>query len=1561
MPKRNPTRATADCNLPIPPSVIDALCAALSDSALPDEADADDHAAWAEAAAFMADVAMVREPGSPAIKLETQSGAAGERRMRLSLINDDMPFLVDSVAAAVAATSLSIFKIVHPVVAVRRGPEGRLDQILDRDASGERRESMIYMEIARDDAKERRALLSDIGRVLTDVRSAVSDWLKLQAAMHDDAETCSDSEAAALLRWFLDRNFTQLGYERHFRRQEATRSAPEYLGICRNDGPPLLNDATIIAAMQWFERGGKAPLIIKSNRVSAVHRRVLIDLIIMPIHDASGLAGISIHAGLWTSAALSSPPDRVPMLRNMLAELLKKFDFDPSGHAGKALAHVLTQLPHDLLIAVDGAQVEALALAAMSIADRPRPKLHLLTAALGRHLFAFVWLPRDEVSTGRRLAVEALLTKNTRGKVLSWSIAMEDGGAALLRYAIDLREGVVPDTDVLDAELERMVRGWEPGVETALSELGEGRASVLANRFAASFPATYRLAHSPDDAAHDILRLHDLNDARPIDVRIARSTGGTSGQLRLMVYSIIGALPLSRVVPALENFGFTVVEEVPTALEGERGEHIQDLLLDIGRDTIDYADAPERIRIIEGAIANVLHGEAENDAFNQLILQTEVAPHAVVWLRAWFRYLRQAGVHYGLPTFVSALRGAPDVTRSLIALFEALHHPQHASDSAADAARAAIVAGLDRVAAIDEDRILRLMLAVIEATLRTNAFAPAAREALAFKLDSHSISCLPRPLPWREIFVYSPRLEGIHLRAGPIARGGLRWSDRRDDFRTEILGLMKAQRVKNAVIVPTGAKGGFYPKQLPDAAAGRDAWLTEGTECYRIFIRSLLSITDNLVDGQVVHPTDIAVRDGPDPYFVVAADKGTATFSDIANAIALERGFWLGDAFASGGSNGYDHKVMGITAKGAWLSVQRHFREMGLDVQSDAVRVVGVGDMSGDVFGNGMLLSQSVRLVAAFDHRHIFIDPDPDAAQAHTERARLFTLSRSSWADYDAKLLSKGGGIFARSQKVIPLSPEARATLGIEAEEMEPGALMSAILKASVDLIWFGGIGTYVKAMAENNAEVGDPANDRLRVNAEDVRAKAIGEGANLGITQAARIAFAAHGGRINTDFIDNSAGVDCSDNEVNIKIALNSEVLSGGLTEEARNSLLASMTARVGELVLDDNRLQALALSIAERGGAAALPAMLRLIDQFEAAGQLDRAVEGIAPNDELLRRATDQRGMTRPELAVILSTAKLALQAAAEEAQLGADPLMDSELLAAFPEPMVAAHRDAILSHQLRGALVATKVANRLINRMGLTHPFELAEEEGVGLADVAEAFVVAEQLFNLGALWHALDSADIAEDARLMLYGEVAIEVRAHMADLIRNGVAGRTLAACVADLAPGITRLDRHGDTLLLAQGREQADAFTSRLIARGAPGELVKHVVHLAEIDGAVGIVALARAQGVDPEGVTRAFTAFGQATGLDWAQGAAMQLSPSDPWERLLVAGLARDFQQMRLETIARLGGDAEGASADWLKRNQGRVQQFRTFVTRAQSSPSPSPAMLAQLAGQARTLLSRQ
>ncbi|HYI43480.1 MAG TPA: NAD-glutamate dehydrogenase domain-containing protein, partial [Sphingomicrobium sp.] len=899
--------------------------------------------------------------------------------------------------------------------------------------------------------------------------------------------------------------------------------------------------------------------------------------------------------------------------------------------------------------------------------------------------------------------------------------------------------------------LVEMVRGWAPAVEAELVALaGPARATRLALTYVSAFSDGYRSRTSAEEAAADVMRLAALSGEEARGVRLSR-LGDDNGRLQLKTYRRGQLIPLSEAVPVLENFGFRVLEEIPTALAGGGIGYIHDFRLELpGVESLD--SIMERAPIIEDAIACVLGGSAEDDEFNQLVLLAGLDPSAVVWLRAWFRYLRQTGSSFGLVTVVDALRRAPAATEALVGMFRAAHDPSLKNrHPEIERQRADFDQALSKVRAIDDDRILRRMCALVRAIMRTNAFSPAAGEALAFKINSALVPGLPAPVPWREIWVYSPRAEGIHLRGGPVARGGLRWSDRRDDFRTEILGLMKAQLVKNAVIVPTGAKGGFYAKHLPPPAQ-REAWLAEGKASYSIFIRSLLSVTDNIVNDKVEHPQDVVVHDGEDPYFVVAADKGTATFSDIANGIALDRGFWLGDAFASGGSNGYDHKAMGITARGAWISVQRHFLEMGVDVQSDPVTVAGVGDMSGDVFGNGMLLSKSIKLVAAFDHRHIFIDPNPDPEASWRERKRLFELPRSSWDDYDRSVLSKGGGIYPRDQKSISLSKAQREVLGIEAANADPATIMNAILKADVDLMWFGGIGTYVKASTQNNADVGDPANDAIRVDAQEVRARVIGEGANLGITQAARIEFSENGGRINTDFIDNSAGVACSDKEVNIKIPLNREMREGRLSESKRNTLLARMTDEVADMVLEDNRLQALALSIAESGGVAALPGQVRTIELLESSGRLDRKVEGLSSSEELLRRGQEQRGLTRPELAVVLSMSKMALQQAAEDLDLANDPLLEPDLFAAFPKPMRKAHAKAIRNHRLRNEIIATRVANRLVNRLGPGVALDMTEEEGASLGQVVAAFLIAERLLDLDKLWAEVEEAALPEAVRI-----------------------------------------------------------------------------------------------------------------------------------------------------------------------------------------------------------------
>jgi len=1512
------------------------------------------------AAAFVLEAAGVRKSGESAIHIDSGGGdlrgESGARRQRLAIVNTDMPFLVDSIGNCLSEAGLVIHMLAHPVLSVRRDADGRLLAIDDGQETT--RESLIYIETDRLDAKGRRALAAALDLALAHVRAAVRSWGAMIEAMNADAARLGASEGGDFLRWVQTGHLTLLGHEL----RDRDGKAGEAKGICTFTAEPVLDASHISQAFAWFDAGHPGPLILKADRVARVHRNVLIDLFVVPVREGNAITAVSIHAGLWTSAALAARPQDIPGLRDTLAGLMARFGYEAGGHAAKSMMHALTTLRHDLMLAFQPADRERVILTAMSLADRPRPKVELVPDALGRHLFAFAWMMRDDLSTNRREAIANMLSEAADATLLGWSIALDENGLALVRYTFDLRDGGrVPDAPELDRKIEQMLRGWVPAVEQSLSDLGEGnRAAVLAQRYAPGLPVGYRESTGPQEAGKDIIALHQLGGHGQRKVRFYRADSDGERTLRAKIYSL-EPLVLSEAVPALENFGFRALEErsTPVAPDGSLG-HIQRFSLE-RQDGGPAAAVLERGELVAEALDAVLEGRAENDRFAELIVTAGIGPRDIVFLRAIFRYLRQTGISYGLFTVVDSLRREAVIARLLVDLFFALHDPARKGD--ADAAAAidkAIDVALEGVTGLDDDRILRLYRSVIQATVRTNAFTTAAQEALAFKLDSSLVPGLPRPVPWREIWVYSPRVEGIHLRAGRVARGGLRWSDRRDDFRTEILGLMKAQRVKNAVIVPTGAKGGFYPKQLPPAS-DRDAWLAEGTETYRIFIRSLLSVTDNLVKGDVVHPKGIVIRDGDDPYFVVAADKGTATFSDVANALAIERNFWLGDAFASGGSNGYDHKAMGITARGAWISVQRHFAEMGIDVQKEPVRVVGVGDMSGDVFGNGMLLSKAIKLVAAFDHRHIFTDPAPDPTSSWKERARLFKLPRSSWDDYDKGLISQGGGVFARSLKSIPLSAEMQAIIGTSETAMEPAALISALLKAEADLLWFGGIGTYIKAANQNNAEVGDAANDRLRVDAEELRVKVIGEGANLGVTQAARIAFALRGGRINADFIDNSAGVDCSDNEVNIKIALNKEMMEGRLPEEERNELLRAMTDEVAQIVLEDNRLQALGLSIAQSGGADDLASYVRLIATLESGGHLDRRVEGLASDQELLRRAGDGRGLTRPELAVLFSTAKLALQASIEESTLASDEALTGDLLRAFPPKMQACEADAILAHQLRGEIIATKLANRIVNRLGVILPFTLIEEASSSLEEIARAFAIVEQLFDLRTLWDDIDAATLSEQARLALYREVAVAVAGHIGDTHRSLPARMRPAGAITALTPAVATLMKDVDRLLQTEPARRAKILMDELAALGVDEALASRVVMLVKMDGAVGLAMLSRNLGQQELEVALAFTRLGEALGIDWLQGQAARMSPADPWERLLIAGSARDLQQMRLSFLsAAKYKEGNAFVTDWLAKHAAAVTKYRQLIARAQAAGAPSAAMVAELSGQARALLAR-
>ncbi len=846
----------------------------------------------AEAAAFLFEAAAQREPGEPSILIRTAH--EGRRFMRVAVVNDDMPFLVDSVAMAIAAQGLAIDLLVHPIVAAARNAEGELLALPDAEDAAPR-ESMIYLETARVDAKDRRALERAIAAALGDVRAAVQDWAKMRGLMAADAEQIDDAEGAELLHWLGGGMLTQLGHVTRFR--DGSRS--QLLGICRKSARELLADDTYERAFAWFdrqagERAGRAPLIIKANRLSKVHRRVPLDLFIVPIVDAGKVTALSIHAGVWTSTALLTPPDEVPVLRRQLTAMMELFDFPPASHDGKALLHALTTLPHDLVIGFGDRDIARVATAMMALGDRPRPRAALVMAPLARHLFAFVWLPRDMLSTQVRMQIQHMLEDETEADTLDWSLVVEGGNLAMLRYVLDFRgHEHSPDETTIDDRLQHMLRGWSEAVEAELEGYESGRAAALVARFAEGFPQGYRTTYGPAEAARDIARIHHLTpgDAdRPLgrDARLYRIESDDPCKLGLKIYQLGPSMPLSDAVPALENFGFRVLSEVPTELGNGERYTIHDFRLLLPRRE-EVEAVFERESAIEAAIGAVLNGIAEDDVFNRLVIATGLDEREAGWMRALYRYLRQSAIAYTIYTVVDAMRGAPAVTRGLVELFRAHHDPGFKGDRAGTiaAADAAIRSGLAGVASINHDRLLRLVWRTIAAILRTNAFAPAAREALAFKFDSALVPGLPKPVPWREIWVYSRRVEGIHLRAGPVARGGLRWSDRRDDFRTEILGLMKAQRVKNAVIVPTGAKGGFYPKQLPDPADDRDAWFAEGRASYEVFIRTLLSVTDNLEGKKVVHPQCVVVRDGDDPYFVVAADKGTATFSDVANAIAI--------------------------------------------------------------------------------------------------------------------------------------------------------------------------------------------------------------------------------------------------------------------------------------------------------------------------------------------------------------------------------------------------------------------------------------------------------------------------------------------------------------------------------------------------------------------------------------------------------------------------------------------------------------------------------------------------
>jgi glutamate dehydrogenase len=1313
------------------------------------------------------------------------------------------------------------------------------------------------------------------------------------------------AEARALLTWMHDGHFVFLGY-RHYHlkrgrsRDALVRDSASGLGILRSKkaSPPIV----LTGHLRQQARAPELLVLTKANTASTVHRGSYLDYVGVKTFDASGqVSGEHRFLGLWTSSAYHKPPAEIPLLRRKLDAVIAHFGLPAQSHDAKSVVNVIETFPRDELFQTPVGELIASVRGIVNLYERRRVRLFVRRDSFERFYSCLVYVPRDRYNTEVRERIERIVRQRFGGTHVETQVQISDSMLARLHMLVRTTQGARPVENIpaIEAEIAAAAATWEDRLQQALISRGVERSAVeLAARYAKTFPPAYRADVEPAQALEDIADLEALA-ADPAVPQLNLRVTPKQGHLSLRILRADEPISISDILPMLENFGLRVLAEHPYQVTTpERAVWIQDFELE-ARD-LRRADIAALEPLFKEAFLAAWRGDIENDGFNRLLLCASLSARDIVVVRAYCRYLLQTGIPFSQAYMERVLVAQAPITGALVRLFQTQFAlANKARESAAERITQGIRRALDKVASLDEDRILRSYLTVIRATLRTNYFQlsdgladGAPKSWISFKLDPHAIPDLPLPRPKYEIFVYSPRVEGVHLRMGDVARGGIRWSDRREDFRTEVLGLMKAQHVKNTVIVPVGAKGGFYPKRLP-AGGTRDDVQKEVVASYQTFIRGLLDVTDNIVNGKVIVRPGVVRRDGDDAYLVVAADKGTATFSDIANAISIEYGHWLGDAFASGGSAGYDHKGMGITARGAWECVKRHFRELGIDIQSQSFTCAGVGDMSGDVFGNGMLLSKHTGLVAAFDHRHIFLDPNPNAAAGFRERERLFKLPRSSWDDYSRKLISRGGGVWPRSAKSIPLSAEVQKLLDLAMPAATPVEVMRAILRMRVDLLWNGGIGTYVKATDESHAEVRDRANDAIRADGREIRAKVIGEGGNLGCTQRGRVEYAQSGGpdksggRLNTDFIDNSAGVNTSDLEVNIKILLSDVERRGKLTRAARNKLLASMTDEVAGLVLRNNYLQTQALSVLEQRAPERLIEYQSLIRSLERNGHLDRAIEFLPGDDEFLERRKKRQGLTRPELSVVLAYSKIWLSNHLLDSDLPDDPYFASEVQRYFPAPMRKRYSREIPRHRLRREIVATATTNSLVNRMGPVFVARAQEETDASPASISRAYTIAREIFSMRSVWADIESLDnaVPADVQYGMFYRASRLLRHTSYWLLRERDKNLSIEDAVRELRAGVEQLIDNIDDAIGGDARAQHDATLAGLAAGGVPERLARRVARLSLLEPALDIVALARAVNMPVADVARVYFELGVLLGLDWLHGEIDRLAVDGSWQ----------------------------------------------------------------------------
>jgi glutamate dehydrogenase len=1536
---------------------------------------------------FMAE----RRPGKAKIQVlspidKAHAWAAG--RTIVQIVNDDMPFLVDSVTACLNALDLVVHLVIHPVLPIVRAAGGKLSA-LDEASPDALPESVMQIEIAgRADAELQKKIIADLEAVLGDVRAAVVDWetmIKKVGQIADDIGNAAlpvpaseAVEVSAFLAWLADRNFTFLGYREYAFDQDGLKVIPGVgRGVLRDDAylvfDGLRHFTTLSPEVQQFLRSPQLMMISKSNRRSTVHRPVQLDTIGIKTFDAKGdVVGQKLLVGLFTSSSYAKPPRSIPVLRRKVVRTIEKSGFAPDSHDGKALQHILDTFPRDELFQTTEAELFSTAIGIMHLQERQRIAAFTRRDPFERFVSSLVYVPRDRYNSTVRRRMAAILETSFNGKLSSDAVQLDESALARIHFIIATSPGQVPEVDpaVLEKQLVEAGRVWVDKLGEALKNaFDEDEAQPLLRRYADAFPTNYTERFGAASAVEDIKEIATLEAGAPIALALYRTGESAPSELRLKTFSVGQPVPLSDVLPMLENLGMKVITENPFKVRPRDAATkfwVQEFeLVTRSQQAVDLDEIGPRF---EEAFPAVHAGLVEDDGFNRLVTAAGLSAREIVVIRTYCKILRQAGFAFSQTYMEDTASAHPAITHQLVRLFEAQFDPAVKAkkrDEAADRIAAEIEAALDQVSNLDEDRILRSFLLLIRKSLRTNFYQLGAdgrpKPYLSIKLASQEIDLLPQPRPLVEIFVYSPRMEGCHLRGSKVARGGIRWSDRKEDFRTEILGLMKAQQVKNSVIVPMGSKGGFVVKR-PPVGGSREAVMAEVVACYKTLMYGLLDLTDTIEGAGIVPPKLVVRRDADDPYLVVAADKGTATFSDIANGCAIEYGFWLGDAFASGGSIGYDHKAMGITARGAWEAVKRHFRELGTDIQTDDFTCVGVGDMAGDVFGNGMLLSQHTKLLAAFNHMHIFLDPSPDVAASWVERKRLFDLPRSTWNDYDHSVLSKGGAIFERSAKSLTLSPEAKERLGLKSATITPNDLIRVLLKLPVDLLWFGGIGTYVKASTESTAEAGDRANDALRIDGREIGAKVVGEGANLALTQRGRIEYALAGGRLNTDAIDNSAGVDTSDHEVNIKIGAGAMLASGKLKADKRNAFLATMTDAVGSLVLEDNYLQTLALSIAEAEAPALLDEHARLMRSLERAGKLDRAIEYLPDDETLAQRAAAKRGLTRPELAVLLAYAKNAIYAELLTTDLPDEPELEEELLAYFPRQMVQLSQADLKAHRLRREIIATVVTNAMINRLGPSFVSEMQAKTGRSTEDVTRAYRITRVVFDLPSLWRSIEVLDniipAATQTKLLLAVRQVAEQAARW--FLQSGQ-NLSVTPRIKEFGPGIKALSAKLASLLPAG--EQADHAdrVQAYVAQGVSADLAERVVALDSLSAAMDIVRIDEGTKLDMVELGRLYYATGATLGLGILRDKAHALPASTPWQRLAIGALCDDFSVMQREIVGHVLAESNGAVAGrldaWTGRRAEAMAKVQELVADVARVAPPDLAMLTVVGRQLRSL----